>query len=154
MHKLLLHPAVPGRLYQQNHGGVFRSDDYGNDWTTLHKGLPHEFGFGLALNHRDPETCYVVPLEPRGGTYRATSGALRIYQRKGKGWRAHGRGLPSRDAHLSILREGVASDTLKPCGVYVGTGGGHVFGSRDEGRSWKPIALYLPPVLSVSATVV
>jgi len=154
VHKLLLHPAAPGRLYQQNHGGVFRSDDHGGDWKPIHRGLPFEFGFGLALHPRDPETCYVVPLDPRGGTYRATPGALRVYRRSGTGWRALGRGLPAEGAHLSVLREGLTSDTLRPCGLYVGTGGGHVFGSRDEGRSWKSLALYLPPVLSVSAAVV
>lgn len=149
-----MHPAAPGRLFQQNHVGVFRSDDYGSRWTAIHKGLPSEFGFGLALHPRDPEACHVVPLYPRDGTYRATMGALRVYRRTGARWTALGRGLPDRGAHLSVLREGLASDTLRPFGLYVGTGGGHVFGSRDEGRTWKPLSLYLPPVLSVSVAAV
>ena len=48
----------------------------------------------------------------------------------------------------------MASDVLAPCGVYVGTGGGHVFHSADEGRSWKTLAEYLPAVQSVSVAVV
>lgn len=156
MHKLLLHPAVPGRLYQQNHVGVYRSDDYGDTWYAIHKGLPTDYGFGLALHSHDPESCFVVPLEPEQYAYRATPGALRVFRRNGngRGWQALGRGLPSSDAYMSVLREGLASDPLDPCGVYLGTGGGQVFHSPDEGRTWKALALYLPPVMSVSAAVV
>lgn len=154
MHKLLLHPAAPGRLYQQNHDGVYRSDDHGDSWRAIHKGLPFEFGFGLALHPRDPESCYVVPLDPSEGTYRATPGRLRVFRGGSRGWRALDRGLPAENAYLSVLREGLTSDALRPCGIYVGTGGGHLYRSVDEGLTWSAIALHLPPILSVSAAVV
>ena len=35
VHKLLLHPARPDRVWQQNHCGVYRSDDRGDDWERL-----------------------------------------------------------------------------------------------------------------------
>jgi photosystem II stability/assembly factor-like uncharacterized protein len=158
VHKLLLHPARPGRVYQQNHFGVYRSDDHAETWERIDQGLPHEFGFGLALHAKDPETCYVTPLEPEGGFYRATAGKFRVYQYRGtKGapaWRELGNGLPSENAFLSVLREGMSSDRLDPCGVYVGAGSGQVFHSPDAGESWRAIASHLPPVLSVSAAVV
>jgi len=151
VHKLLLHPS--GRLYQQNHLGVYRSDDAGASWQAIDRGLPSDFGFGLALHPRDRRVCWVVPLEPQDYAYRATRGAFRVYRRGDAGWTAHGRGLPE-DAYLNVLREGMASDPLTPCGVYVGTGGGHVFNSSDEGRSWRTLAEYLPAVQSVSVAVV
>ena len=156
VHKLLQHPTEPGRLYQQNHVGVYRSDDYGSNWYRIDPGLPYDFGFGLALNAHNPDTCYVTPLEPSGYSYRATPGALRVYGWKGpnRGWRAFSKGLPQRDAYLSVLREGMASDTLKPCGIYVGTGSGQIFHSADEGSTWEVLAHYLPPVQSVSAAVI
>ncbi len=156
MHKLLRHPAAPGRLYQQNHVGSYRSDDHGETWTRIDRGLPHDFGFGLALDPGDPETCFVVPMEPQGGTYRATSGALRVYRWGGMPgrWTALGRGLPGDGAYLSVLREGMAWDGLPRCGLYVGTGGGHLFHSPDRGKEWRALAAYLPPILSVSAAVV
>lgn len=156
MHKLLLHPAAPGRAYQQNHGGVYRSDDHGDTWYAIHQGLPQNYGFGLALDPHDADTCFVVPLEPKNYAFRATDGAFRVYRWKGggRGWQGLTRGLPERGAYLNVLREGMASDLLKPCGVYVGTGTGQVFHSADAGRSWRTLAQYLPPVLSVSATVV
>ena len=153
VHKVLLHPAAPGRLYQQNHVGTYRTDDYGNTWRAIHKGLPCDFGFGLALDSRDADACLTVPLVPEGGMYRATEGALRVWRWNGRGWRAHDDGLPGQ-AYVSVLREGMSSDPFDPTGVYFGTGTGQVFASRDGGRRWKAIASYLPPVYSVSAAAV
>jgi hypothetical protein len=156
VHKLLLQPGIPGRVYQQNHVGVYQSDDYGDTWFAIHKGLPFDFGFGLALNPNRPEQCYVVPLDPDGYSWRATPGALRVY-----GWNANKRkwttfekGLPGHGAHVNVLREGLSSDTLDPAGIYMGTGNGQVYCSADEGRSWGLAVENLPPVLSVSAAVV
>lgn len=154
MHKLLVHPAVPGRIFQQNHVGVYRSDDSGDTWYRIDKGLPYDYGFGLALNPHDGDMCYVVPLCPQEYAYRATSGALRVYASNGGTWKALGKGLPAQAAHVTVLREGLASDSLKPCGVYLGTENGQVFQSADQGRSWQSLATYLPPVLSVSVAVI
>jgi hypothetical protein len=158
VHKVLLHPGKPGRLYQQNHHGVYRSDNHADSWDRIDKGLPYEFGFGLALNPADPDTCYVAPLEPEGGMYRATSGKFRVYRlRSSNGsptWEELANGLPSENAYLSVLREGMTQDTLDPCGIYVGTGTGQIYHSSDAGASWRAIALHLPPILSVGAAVV
>ena len=51
-------------------------------------------------------------------------------------------------------RQPFGPDPLSPCDLYMGTEGGQVFGSADEGRSWSTLAGYLPPVLSVSVAVV
>src|SRR5688572_3363901 len=141
-------------MYQQNHVGTYRSEDHGDTWQAIHKGLPSDFGFGLALDPHDADACFVVPLQPEQYAWRATAGKLAVH-RSGRGkWTSLGRGLPASDAFVSVLREVMSNDTLKPAGVYVGTGTGQLFASRDAGRSWKQIASYLPPILSVSATVV
>jgi len=141
-------------MYQQNHFGVYRSDDRGDTWYAIHKGLPSDFGFGLALDPHDGDACFVVPLQPEQYAYRATPGRFAVYRSGRRGWRALGRGLPAKDAYLSVLREGMSNDSLEPAGVYVGTGSGQLFASRDAGRSWKSIAAFLPPIMSVNATVV
>ena len=57
-------PGRPGRLWQQNHCGVYRSDDGGASWERLDgNGLPSEFGFRLALDPADPDTAFVIPEE-------------------------------------------------------------------------------------------
>lgn len=154
MHKLLLHPASPGRLYQQNHFGVYRSDDLGESWKRFDQGLPSEFGFGLALHRGDPDRCYTVPQDSQEGAFRVTRGKFTVYTHDGKAWKGLQRGLPRENAYLGVLREGMASDPLRPCGVYVGTSTGHLFASADEGRTWGEIASHLPSILSVSAAVV
>ena len=154
MHKLLVHPAAPGVLYQQNHVGVYRSKNYGDTWERIDKGLPYDFGFGLAVHASDPSACYVLPLEPQEYNFRATDGALCVYRSTDRGWRKLTRGLPQKGAYLSILRQAMDADRLDPCGVYFGTAGGHVFASPDEGASWERAAEFLPPVYSVTVAVV
>jgi photosystem II stability/assembly factor-like uncharacterized protein len=154
VHKLLLHPARPERLYQQNHCGVYRSDDRGESWTEITAGLPSEFGYAIALDHADPDTLFVIP-EESSHMRTTVDGALRVYRSSdgGRSWRAAAEGLPQRDAYVSILREGMAADTLEPCGLYFGTSGGHLFASGDRGASWRMIAGFLPRILSVTAAV-
>jgi photosystem II stability/assembly factor-like uncharacterized protein len=154
VHKLLLHPAAPGVLYQQNHVGVYRSDDRGMSWQRIDEGLPYDFGFGLAVHSSDPAACYVLPLKPEEYSFRATDGALKVYRSTSKGWRTLTRGLPQKSAYVSVLRQAVDSDRLDPCGVYFGTAGGTVFASSDEGATWETAAGFLPPIYSVTAAVV
>jgi len=150
-----VHPAAPGVLYQQNHVGVYHSTDHGDSWQRIDAGLPYDFGFGLALNANDPHACYVIPLEPQEYMFRATDGALRVYRygKNGK-WKKLSKGLPGKNAYLSVLRQAISSDDCDPCGVYFGTAGGTVFASADEGASWDVAAEYLPPIQSVTAAVI
>ena len=63
-------------------------------------------------------------------------------------------GLPERDAWLTVLRDGFASDGLDPAGLYFGTRTGELFASADEGGHWRALAEWLPPVVCVKAAVV
>ncbi len=58
-------------------------------------------------------------------------------------------GLPQRDCYVNVLRDAMAVDTLDPCGVYVGTTGGQVYASADDGDTWTALVRDLPHVLSV-----
>jgi len=150
-----VHPAAPGVLFQQNHVGVYKTTDHGDSWQRIDEGLPYDFGFGLALNPNDEHACYVIPLQPEQYMFRATDGALRVYRSaKGGRWRKLTKGLPAKNAWVSVLRQAMTSDTCKPCGVYFGTAGGQVFASADEGASWQLAAEYLPPIHSVTAAVI
>lgn len=53
VHKLVMSPADPGRLYQQNHCGMHRSDDTGRSWLEITEGLPSDFGFAAAAHPHD-----------------------------------------------------------------------------------------------------
>ena len=60
-HKVLAHPSRLNTLYQQNHCGVYRSDNGGQDWRDITEGLPSRFGFVLGIHSQDPDTLYVLP---------------------------------------------------------------------------------------------
>jgi len=72
VHKLLVHPKRPQRLWQQNHCGVYRSDDRGDNWERLDEnGLPTSFGFPLALDPEDPDVSLVLHLAGEPASLRA-----------------------------------------------------------------------------------
>jgi photosystem II stability/assembly factor-like uncharacterized protein len=155
VHKLRLHPARPDRLYQQNHCGVYRSDDRGERWTEITNGLPSEFGYALALDPADADVVYVIPEE--SSHMRATvDGRLRVYRSEDAGatWTALTRGLPQRHAYVSVLRDAMDHDAMNPVGLYFGTSTGHLFVSRDRGDTWAPLAAYLPKILGVTVSSV
>jgi hypothetical protein len=54
---------------------------------------------------------------------------------------------------VGVYREGMATDPLDPAEVYFGTNTGKLFGSNDEGDSWRVIADNLPPIYLVSTAV-
>jgi photosystem II stability/assembly factor-like uncharacterized protein len=72
----------------------------------------------------------------------------------GSSWQRLGNGLPERDAHLGVLREGMVADGEDDFGLYFGTSTGQVFASVDEGESWSELATYLPAISSVRVATI
>ena len=154
VHRVLLHPRDPQRLYQQSHCGTYRSDDGGGHWQEITDGLPSDFGYALASDPADPDSVLVIP--ERNSQFRATvDGRIRVYRSRdaGRHWTALEDGLPQANAWVTILRDGLASDGLDPCGFYFGTSSGHLFASADGGDHWRLACGFLPGILSVSAQV-
>ena len=69
-------------------------------------------------------------------------------------WEALTEGLPQKNAFLNVMREGMATDSLDPCGIYIGTTAGQIFYSRDDGDSWELLVEQLPPINSVECGAV
>ncbi|WP_419856905.1 WD40/YVTN/BNR-like repeat-containing protein [Candidatus Palauibacter irciniicola] len=150
VHKIVHHPSNPGRLFLQNHWGLYRSDDWGDSWTDIANGVPSDFGFAMAMHPGDADTVYIVPLESDG--FRCTPEAkLRVYRTRdgGASWEALTEGLPQRNAYETVLRD--ALDTLAPGQVFFGTRSGKVYASGDDGTTWGLVCEGLPPVVCVKA---
>ena len=157
VHKFAMAAGQPETLYQQNHCGVYRSDDGVETWKEITaNGLPTEFGFPMVAHPRDPDTCWVIPLN------RADKGRLHARRPdrpcggphdRGASWIRADDGLPPRDAYLTVLREAMARDTLDPVGITFGTETGQLWHSADEGRSWRMITDTLPEIWAVEAVV-
>ena len=84
MHKVARHPSRPERLFAQNHGGVYRSDDEGGSWSSIADGLPSDFGFPIVVDPHDPDTVYVFPLLGAGGRY-PPEGRARVWRSRDAG---------------------------------------------------------------------
>jgi photosystem II stability/assembly factor-like uncharacterized protein len=148
-HKLLLHPARPDRLWQQNHFGVYRSDDRGDSWVRLDEnGLPSGFGFPLMLDPEDPDKAFVIP-EKSAEYHYSAGGRLAVYRTRdaGETWEVMADGLPDQ-AWAAVLREASAYDAQS---LYFGTQGGSFYALTD-GDTWVEAVRHLPPILSVEVT--
>lgn len=154
IHRLIQHPTEPDTLYQQNHCGVYKSDNAGDDWIEIRNELPADFGFPIAVDQHHPETIFTI-VEDGEGRYNFDSQFV-VYrsQDAGEHWERLTNGLPEgAGVKLGVLRHGMCADTQDPCGLYVGTNTGQLFASDDRGESWRLIADFLPPIFSVNATV-
>jgi serine/threonine protein kinase len=155
VHKIVMHPVRPERLFLQNHWGLYRSDNRGDSWQDIARGLPSDFGFGMVMHPHDPDTVYILPVE--SDEFRCTpDGRLRVYRTRNAGasWDALERGLPQKGAYETVLRDAFSSDSLDPAGMYFGTRSGKLYASRDEGKSWKKILEGLPQIMCVKAAVI
>jgi hypothetical protein len=155
IHKMTAHPDYPERIYQQNHCGIYRSDNGGVDWIDIGEGsLPSRFGFPIAVHPHDPDTIYIALEE--SDQYRVSiDGKFTIWRSRNRGgsWEALTHGLPKR-AYLVSLREAMATDTCDEAGIYVGTSTGQIFYSLDDGESWNLLADFLPPIYSLETAVI
>ena len=152
VHKVVQSKRNPDRMFLQNHWGLYRSDDRGENWTDVANGVPSDFGFALAAHPRNADTAWIVPLE--SDEFRCTpEGKLRAYVTRNGGvkWEAQAKGLPQKGAFETVLRDAMAADSLDPAGIYFGTRNGKLFGSADEGKKWSTIADGLPAIVSVKA---
>jgi hypothetical protein len=155
VHKIAMHPSRPERLFLQNHWGLYRSDNHGESWQDIAHGVPSDYGFALTAHPHNPDCVYILPIE--SDEFRCTpEGCLRVYRTRnaGRSWEALTRGLPQKGAYETVLRDAMTADSLDPVGIYFGTRSGLLYGSSDEGKTWKKILEGLPAVVCVKSAVV
>ncbi len=156
-HKLAMSRRNPDILYQQNHCGVYRSEDGGDSWEDISpsKGVRH--GFSISLVGEDGEEIFTVPAF-QGACKEHNScvlGELAAYRFRydSRGWKKLGAGLPKK-VHNCVLRDAMAADHLHRAGIYFGTTTGEVYGSKDEGESWSTLSRGLDRIQGVSSFLV
>lgn len=155
VHRIAADAGDPERLYAQNHGGVYRSDDGGDHWQSIAAGLPADFGFVMLAHPTVPGTVWTIPLQ---GDYSraAVTGRLSVWRTDDAGgsWTEIHTGLPDTDFN-AVLRDAAAVDDHgDDPGIYFGTRGGSVYASLPGGSGFTQVAERLPDVLSVRAAVV
>jgi hypothetical protein len=147
-HFVALCPAEPDRLWQQNHTGVFTSDDGARTWQRVsEKGVAVHFGFPIAADEKDGKTAWVVPL--RSDQERMTIGGGMFVARTtdgGASWLTFREGLPVEHCYDVVYRHAFDASGSRLC---FGSTTGNVFVSEDRGESWRCVGNHLPPVHSV-----
>ncbi|MGH9176745.1 MAG: WD40/YVTN/BNR-like repeat-containing protein [Vicinamibacterales bacterium] len=146
VHKVVRHPSRPAVLYQQNHDGVYATEDGGASWVDIAANVRDKFGFVIGIT-RDG-SVYVVPQDMNQVRF---SGQLEVYRRReGAGsWDVLTNGLPE-ISNLTLYREGMATDNCLPGGVYFGASAGDIYHTINGGETWSKLAAGLPPVRSMS----
>lgn len=151
VHKIARHPARPERLYLQNHGGVYRSDDHAATWTSIAEGLPADFGFPVVVHPHDPDTVYLFPLDAAAGRH-PVDGRAAVHRSRdaGRTWQRLDDGLPQ-SFWVGVMRDAMCADDHESAGLYLGARNGTVWVSADEGETWSCAVANLPDVTVVRA---
>ena len=134
--------------------GVLRSDDHGHTWRSIAKGLPSDFGFPIVVHPHDPDTVYVMPLEPPTRTCPGGAPAVWRSENGGDSWKRLARGFPKKESFFTVLRDAMDIDELKSPALYFGTTTGQLWMGRDGGEEWDCLFDSLPPIHCVKVAVV
>lgn len=144
-HLLLACQSQPDVLWQQNHCGVFRSVDAGQNWQSVSQPDLHvDYGFALAIDHQNPLRAWVIPVQ--GDTMRvAPDLSLRVAYTEdgGQSWQGLNRGLPQENTYDIVLRH---SFVRWDSGMAFGTNNGNLHVSGNDGESWECISSNLAMV--------
>jgi photosystem II stability/assembly factor-like uncharacterized protein len=149
VHRLVINPADPRRMYVSGGNGLYVSADGGESWEhrtdTKHPigGYPDQ----LLLSPKRPELMFVASSEQGPGSWRTSHYAgTRISRSEDGGatWSPITNGMPER------LQSSIEAMSLEEWGdsfsVFAATTSGEVFASEDGGESWSLIVDGLAPI--------
>ncbi|MDA0948040.1 MAG: glycosyl hydrolase [Planctomycetota bacterium] len=154
-HCVVMSPTNPDRLWQQNHCGIFVMDREQGVWERVGESMPKDIGdigFPIVTHPRDPDTAFVFPMDGTSVWARTSPGAAPAVFRtrdRGASWDRRDRGFPKEHAWWTVKRQCMAHDGHDPLGLYLGTTNGEVWGSVNEGKTWRTLVRHLPHVYSV-----
>jgi photosystem II stability/assembly factor-like uncharacterized protein len=108
----------------------------------------------MAVHPDDPDTVYVVPLEPETRTCPGGAPAVWRSENGGSSWQRLSRGFPRKETYFTVLRDGLDIDHIKSPALYLGTTTGQLWIGRDGGEKWECLFDSLPPIHNVKVGVV
>ncbi len=148
-HILVASESHPDIFWQQNHCGIFKSENGGKEWQDVSQkeNLAH-FGFALVVDEKDPQKAWTVPCisdEVRV----AIDQALCVCKTEngGKTWEVIRSGLPQKGCFDIVYRHALAKNNKY---LAFGTTTGNVFISSDFGENWTVLTNYLSVIYSVA----
>jgi len=147
-HLLSICSSQPEVIWQQNHCGIFKTNNSGTSWeevSDIEKGI--YYGFTIATNSQNPERAWVIP---------ATSDQMRVAvnfalfvgrtEDGGKTWETLRSGLPQTNCYDIVLRHALAIEGQT---LAFGSTTGNVFLSENSGDHWVNLGNHMPTVFVV-----
>ncbi|MGH6966250.1 MAG: WD40/YVTN/BNR-like repeat-containing protein [Phenylobacterium sp.] len=156
-HFIALAPTDPDRLWQQNHCGIYRLDRPAERWERIGNAMPREvgdIGFTITPHPRCADTAWVFPMDGTDVWPRTSPGGKpAVYRTRdaGASWERQDTGFPTEQGWFTVKRQAFCADWGDPLGLYLGTTGGELWMSGDDGESWRQITAHLPEIYSVRA---
>jgi photosystem II stability/assembly factor-like uncharacterized protein len=149
VHRLIINPKDPRKMYVSGGAGLWLSDDGGETWenTTDHD---HEIGGypdQLVYHPGNPELMFVAAASDTPNTWRETHNAGAHIARSrdaGRTWEILTNGLP--DAMQGNVEAMCLEAVGDGCSVFAATTSGEVFVSDDAGDSWSLAVGSLAPI--------
>ena len=129
-------------------------------WQEIGNTMPKSVGsvgFPMTVHPRDPNTLWVFPMDGTSVWPRtAPGGRPAVYRSRdgGRTWKRQDQGFPKSQAWWTVKRQAMTADTRDPAGIYFGTTSGDVWGSRDEGRTFRCLARSLPEIYAIEPAAV
>ncbi|MEZ4954141.1 MAG: sialidase family protein [Saprospiraceae bacterium] len=138
-HLLLACRQYPNVLWQQNHCGIFRSSDGGENWDDVtDKNSLADYGFALAIDDENPLRAWVIPAV--SDVERVAPDLSLVVCRTddgGKSWQPLRNGLPQDTCFDIVFRHSL----FRKNGVMVfGTTTGNLYLSENDGETWMCIS--------------
>jgi photosystem II stability/assembly factor-like uncharacterized protein len=147
VHGLAHDPADTSRIWRQDHMGVFRSRDGGDNWERIEEGLPAGFGF-VMWRHPGTGRLLTIPLESSENRV-PVDGNLRVYASDddGDSWAVAGSGWSDAPQFTGVLRRAFDGDSEG--GFCFGTTGGKLWITRDLGEHWVELEPSFPRIAAI-----
>lgn len=147
-HLLLMSPADPQVLWQQNHCGIYYSLNGGEEWNDCSntEGVP-SYGFAIAIDDEDAKQAWVIPVESDEQRI-APNLKLDVFHTDdyGVNWHHDSDGLPDAPTFDIVLRH---SFVKKKGHFLFGTTNGNLFYRNGRNARWELINTHLTKVNSV-----
>jgi photosystem II stability/assembly factor-like uncharacterized protein len=151
VHRLVIHPKAPNRLFMMGGMGLWVSDDKGDHWerrTDEHSSIG---GYPDQLTYPPSNPQVFLASGARGNpfTWMQTGFAgsrIAISRDGAHSWQLLRNGLPAPDKWQSAIEAMTLEEWGSSFSAFVGTTSGEVFATDDGGENWSQIAKGLAPI--------
>ena len=147
-HRCVIVPSQPSKMYLPTGYGFYWSNNSGDSWENIGsriRRLAYPDPLVIAPNKENLVFMAGAVASPHSWlTSHSADPKIARTRDGGETWEVVDRGMP---AHMNASFEAMALEAWNGhCAVYAGNTDGDIYGSFDEGNSWRKVAEGLPPV--------